>query len=247
MRFVWSHLIFRITPAFVAVLVANVGCRVMAEEIGADVCIFGGTSGGVCAAVQVARQGKRAVLLEPGRHLGGMTSGGLSAVDIGDPRSVGGIAREYFTKLAATAGVTLAWDEPFKSAGGGPATGGAYAIEPHKAERLFLDLAREAGVIVRYDARLSAMTKDGSRIKELVTENGLVVRASMFVDATYEGDLMAKAGVSYTLMREGNAKYGEKYNGIHYSDKYQARTNHKKPGSGGRVPGGEGEQDRGFR
>lgn len=246
MQLLWSHRLIRIAPAFVAVLVAIVGRSASAEEIRADVCIVGGTSGGVVAAVQVARQGKRAVLLEPRRHLGGMTSGGLSAVDIGDPRSVGGIAREYFTKLAATAGVTLAWDQPFKSAGGGPATGGAFAIEPHRAERLFNDLAHESGVIVRYGARLSAITKDGPCIKELVTEDGLVVRANMFVDATYEGDLMAKAGVSYTLMREGNAKYGENYNGIHYSEKYLPRMNHLKPGPNGRVPGGQGVWDRDF-
>src|SRR5262252_3120206 len=99
MQLLWGHPSIRIAPAFVAVLLAIVGRGASAEEIRADVCIFGGTSGGVVAAVQVARHGKRAVLLEPGRHLGGMTSGGLSAVDIGDPRSVGGIAREYFTKL----------------------------------------------------------------------------------------------------------------------------------------------------
>src|SRR6516225_1138640 len=91
--------------------------------VDADVCIYGGTSGGVIAAVQVARMGKRAVIVEPGRHLGGMTSGGLSAVDIGDPRTVGGWAREYFTRLVASYGKTLEWDKPFKSKGGGPATG----------------------------------------------------------------------------------------------------------------------------
>jgi len=118
----------------------------------ADVCVFGGTSGGVTAAVQAARMGKTVILAEPGKHLGGMTSGGLSAVDIGDPRSVGGIAREYFTQLAATVGVTLPWDEPFKGdGGGGPATGGAYAIEPHKAEQVFNEMANKAVVKVRFD------------------------------------------------------------------------------------------------
>jgi len=175
-----------------------------------------------------------------------MTAGGLSAVDIGDPRSVGGITREYFTKLAATAGVKLAWDQPFRSKGGGPATGGAYAIEPHRAERLFTEMATNAGVKVLYNARVSAVRKDGRRITEIVTDAGLTVRASMFVDASYEGDLMAKAGVSYTLMREGNAKYGEKYNGIHYSEKYEPRTNHQKPGPSGRVPRGQGVWDRDF-
>jgi hypothetical protein len=201
----------------------------------------------VAAAVQVARMGKSVVIAEPGRHLGGMTSGGLSAVDIGDPRSVGGIAREYFTKLAATVGVTLAWDKAFKGdGGGGPATGGAYAIEPHKAEQVFTVMAKEAGVKVHFGARLASVKKDGARITELVMENGDVFRAKVFIDTSYEGDLMAKAGVSYTLMREGNAKYGETLNGIHYTEKYIPRTNHLKPGPHGRVPGGQGVWDRDF-
>lgn len=212
----------------------------------ADVCVFGGTSGGVTAAVQAARMGKTVILAEPGKHLGGMTSGGLSAVDIGDPRSVGGIAREYFTRLAATVGVKLAWDQEFKAAGGGPATGGAYAIEPRKAEQVFDDMVKQAGAKVHFNARLASVKKDGPRIRELVMENGDVFRAKVFLDTTYEGDLMAKAGVSYTLMREGRQQYGETYAGIIYEEKYQPRTNHLKPGPHGRVPGGQGVWDRDF-
>ena len=218
-----------------------------AEIIQTDLCIYGGTSGGVVGAVQAARMGRNVVIAEPGMHLGGMTSGGLSAVDIGDPRSIGGIAREYFTQLAATVGVTLAWDQAFKGdGGGGPATGGAYAIEPHKAEQVFTDMAKEAGVKVHFGAQLASVEKDGARITELVMKNGDIFRAKVFIDTTYEGDLMAKAGVSYTLMREGNAKYGETLNGIHYTEKYLPRTNHLKPGSHGRVPGGQGVWDRDF-
>ena len=219
---------------------------VHATTIEADVCIYGGTSGGVAAAVQAARMGKRAVIAEPGQHLGGMTAGGLSAVDIGDPRTVGGIAREYFTRLVASYGQTLEWDKPFKSKGGGPATGGAYSIEPHVAERVFNEMAREADVRVHFGAKLASVKKDGARIVEFVTEDGAVFRAKMFIDATYEGDLMAKAGVSYTLTREGNAKYGERYNGISYDAKYQPRTNHLPPGPTGRVKGGQGVWDRDF-
>lgn len=215
------------------------------RRVDSDVCVYGGTSGGVIAAVQVARMGKRVVLVEPGRHLGGLTSGGLSAVDIGDPRSVGGITREYFTRLVATYGKTLNWGEAFQGKGG-PATGGAYSIEPHVAERVFDELAKEAGVIVLGDARLKSVSKDGSRITELLTDDGRSVRAKMFIDTTYEGDLMAAAGVSFTLMREGNAKYGETYNGIHYTAKYKPRTDHKTPGANGRVPGGQGVWDRDF-
>jgi len=215
-----------------------------ATVVETDICVYGGTSGGVAAAVQAARMGKRAVIAEPGKHLGGMTAGGLSAVDIGDPRSVSGIAREYFTELAATVGTTLAWDKAFVSKGGGPATGGAYAIEPHKAEQVFNDMVRKAKIPVHFNARLASVKKKGERITQLMTDDGTVFRAKMFIDATYEGDLMAKAGVSYTLMREGNAKYGETYNGIHYADKYKPRTNHLKPGPTGRVPGGQGVWDR---
>jgi 2-polyprenyl-6-methoxyphenol hydroxylase-like FAD-dependent oxidoreductase len=215
-----------------------------AEVVEADVCVYGGTSGGVAAAVQVARMGKRAVIAEPGRHLGGMTAGGLSAVDIGDPRSVGGIAREYFTKLAGSYGKKLAWHEEFKSQAGGPATGGAFAIEPHTAEALFNQMVEQAKVPIYLNARLAIATKVGPRLVELTMEDGRVFRAKIFLDATYEGDLMAKAGVSYTLEREGNAKYGEHYNGICFAEKFQPRTNHLKPGSTGRVPGGQGVWDR---
>jgi hypothetical protein len=213
--------------------------------IEADVCIYGGTSGGVIAAVQASRMGKRAVIAEPRHHLGGMTAGGLSAVDIGDPRSVGGLAREYFTRLAGSYGKTLAWDRGFEGTGG-PATGGAFSIEPHVAERLFQDLVKEAKVPVHLNARLADVRKEGARIAQFVTEDGTTFRAKVFIDATYEGDLLAKAGVSYTLEREGNAKYGETYNGIHYAAKYAPRTDHKQPGANGRVPGGQGVWDRDF-
>jgi len=216
-----------------------------AKVVEADVCVYGGSSGGVIAAVQAARMGKRVALVEPGRHLGGMTSGGLSAVDIGDPRSVGGIAREYFTRLVAGYGKRLNWGEPFKGKGG-PATGGAYSIEPHVAERVFDEMSAEAGVIVLREAGLAAVAKSGGRITELIADDGRRVRASMFIDTTYEGDLLAAAGVSHTLMREGNAMYGESYNGIHYTAKYRPRVDHKKPGPNGRTPSGQGVWDRDF-
>lgn len=214
-----------------------------AVVVESDVCVYGGTSGGVAAAVQAARMGRKATIVEPNKHLGGMTAGGLSAVDIGDPRSVGGIAREYFTRLVASYGKALAWDKPFVSRGG-PATGGSYSIEPHVAEQVFNDMAREAGVQVYLQSRLASAKKEGAQIHELVMENGNVFRARVFIDTTYEGDLMAKAGVSCTLMREGNAKYGEHYNGIYYEPKFMPRLDHKKPGANGRAPDGQGVWDR---
>ncbi|MEP6670122.1 MAG: FAD-dependent oxidoreductase, partial [Chthoniobacter sp.] len=135
-------------------------------------------------------------------------------------------------------------DKPFKSKGGGPATGGAYSIEPHVAEQVFTDMARESQVPVHFHARLAAVKKEGARITELTTEDGTIFRAAIFIDATYEGDLMAKAGVGYTLTREGNAKYGETYNGIHYASNFAPRTDHAKPRANGRTPSGQGVWDR---
>lgn len=213
----------------------------------ADVCVYGGTSGGVMAAVQAARMGKTTVLVEPGRHLGGMTSGGLSAVDIGEPRSVGGLAREYFTRLVSNYGKDLNWGEKFDNAGkGGPATGGAYSIEPHVAERVFDNMVAEAGVIVLREAPLKNVRKKNARITKLHAEDGRTVKAKMFIDATYEGDLMAAADVNYTLMREANAKYGETLNGIHFNEKFLPRESFDQPGENGRLPGGHGAWDRDF-
>ncbi|MCB1232701.1 MAG: FAD-dependent oxidoreductase [Verrucomicrobiae bacterium] len=230
-----------------SILALSACLSVRAEEINADVCVYGGTSGGVTAAVQAARMGKKVVLIEPGRHLGGMTSGGLSAVDIGEPRSVGGLAREYFTRLVAKYGKELNWGEKFDHGGkGGPSTGGAYSIEPHVAEEVFDEMAQEAGVIVIRDARHAALEHTGNRISGIVLDNGTFVHAAMFIDTTYEGDFMAFAGVSNTVMREGNAKYGETLNGIHYSPKFLPQEHFGQPRENGRLPNGHGAWDRDF-
>lgn len=239
---------FRVIVIFAAAaLVIRIASADAETDAPADLCVYGGTSGGVIAAVQAARMGKKAILVEPGRHLGGMTSGGLSAVDIGEPRSVGGLTREYFTRLVAQYGKELNWGEKFDHGGkGGPATGGAYSIEPHVAERVFDTMIAEAGVTVWREARLERVEKEGARLTELHTEDGRTVSAKVFLDATYEGALMAAAGVSYTLHREGNAKYGETYNGIHYSEKFLPRESFPQPGPSGRLPSGYGVWDRDF-
>ena len=132
------------------------------------------------------------------------------------------------------------------AAGGGPATGGAYAIEPHKAEQLFGEMAREAGVKVHFGARLASVKKQGPRITEFVTEDGTVIRAKVFLDATYEGDLMAKAGVSLHAPARGERQVRRASQRHLLLGKYQPRTNHLKPGPHGRVPGGQGVWDRDF-
>jgi hypothetical protein len=197
-----------------------------AEVIEADVCIYGGTASGVAAGVQVARMGKTAVIAEFGNHLGGLTSGGLGATDIGNKAAIGGIAREFYHRIAAHYANAGAWrletrEEYFARRGGrstvnelsGPdAT--MWTFEPHVAEDILFQMVNEAKLGVFFQQRLASVKKEGGRIKEIGMENGKVYRAAMFVDATYEGDFMAKAGVSYTVGREGNAKYNETLNGI---------------------------------
>ena len=222
-----------------------------AADVVVDVAIYGGTSGGVVAAVQAARMGKSVVIIEPGRHLGGMTSGGLSAVDIGDPRTVGGITREFFTRLVARYGKKLAWDEPHKAVGGsGGGTGGAYCVEPHVAEQVFEELVKEAGVTVLRETRLVEAAKEGPRISGIIVAGPDGTRreiaAKMFIDTTYEGDLMAAAGVSHTLTREGHDQYGELLAGIFYNDFTRPRTHFEQPGPNGRLPSGQGVWDRDF-
>ncbi|HVY68437.1 MAG TPA: FAD-dependent oxidoreductase, partial [Verrucomicrobiae bacterium] len=168
-----------------------------AESPASDVCVYGGTAGGVAAAVQAARQGKSVILIEPGRHLGGMTSGGLGQTDIGNKDAIGGISREFYRRLGRHYGKEEAW-----------------TFEPGVAERTLDEMAREAGVKIRFGEQLAKVKKRGAKITELTMDNGNVIHARMFIDATYEGDLLARAEVSFTVGREANTRYHETLNGI---------------------------------
>ena len=198
-----------------------------AEVSESDVCIFGGTCAGIAAAVQSARMGKKAVLLEPGTHIGGLTTGGLGATDIGNKAAVGGISREFYGRIARWYAEDSAWkfetrQNYFARHSSGQASASdltssnatMWTFEPHVAEAIFTQMLAEAKVPVRFQQRLASVKKAGMRITEITTENGTVFRAKMFIDATYEGDLMAKAGVSYHVGREANSKYGETLNGV---------------------------------
>ncbi|MBU0617039.1 MAG: FAD-dependent oxidoreductase [Planctomycetes bacterium] len=182
----------------VAVLLAVSGCRSAATSY--DVVVYGGTSGGVVAAVKVARMGKSVVLIEPGRHLGGLSSGGLGATDIGNKQAIGGMSREFYRQL----GKIYDKDEAWK-------------FEPHVAEQVFNEMICQANVRVVFAERLNlanGLKKEGTRIRAIIMESGRTFRGRMFIDATYEGDLMAKAGVSYHVGREANAVYDETLNGV---------------------------------
>lgn len=171
-----------------------------------DVVVYGATAAGVLAAVAAARQGARVALLEPGAHLGGMASSGLGHSDIGREETIGGLSREFFQRVGRHYGQDVAWD-----------------FEPHVAEDVFRSMAREAHVNVFYRQSLrehDGVIKRGERISEIVTTAGRRFPAKVFIDATYEGDLMAQAGVSFTLGREGRDQYGESFAGVRAEDQY---------------------------
>ncbi len=197
-----------------------------AEVIEADVCVYGGTASGVAAAVQVSRMGKTAIVAEFGNHLGGLTSGGLGATDIGNKAAIGGIAREFYQRIAQHYAKSEAWRledrEDYFTKHGGRSTlreltsarATMWTFEPHVAEDIFWQMLNEAGAAIYLQQRLASVNKEGDRIAEIAMVNGKVYRARMFIDATYEGDLTAKAGVRYTIGREANAQYQETLNGV---------------------------------
>src|SRR6185436_1699929 len=172
-------------------------CSLAAETIKTDICVYGGTAGGVATAVQAARMGKQVVLLEFGNHLGGMTSGGLGQTDIGNKAAIGGISREFYQRVGKKYGKDESW-----------------IFEPHVAEQVLFEMINDAGVPLYFEQRLARVTKEGPRILGIEMENGREVQAKIFIDATYEGDLMAEAGVTYAIGRESNSQFNETLNGI---------------------------------
>jgi hypothetical protein len=159
-----------------------------------EVLVYGATAAGVCAAVAAAELGAEVTLLEPGRHVGGMTSGGLGYTDLGDARVVGGLAQRFRHAVAEHYGV---------------APGHYAGPEPHVAEGLLRGWLEQAGVSLLLDQRVSAVDQRDGRIEVVRTAAGLAVRAGVVVDASYEGDLLAAAGVPAVVGRESRDTYGE--------------------------------------
>jgi hypothetical protein len=157
-----------------------------------DVLVYGGTPGGLSAAIAAAREGASVIVLEPTKWIGGMVTGGLSSTDVGNEKVIGGIAREFYTRAAAGAPGTPMW----------------YA-EPHVNMAAFQAMLAEAKVQVVTEARLKSISRDGNRVDSLRTSDNKRYEAKVFIDATYEGDLLARAGVSYIVGRESRTAYNE--------------------------------------
>ncbi len=192
-----------LTPSLRTGLLASLSVALLAPwsraaTITTDVCVYGGTSGGVIAAVHAARLGKTAALVEASQHMGGMTSGGLGHTDVGNTTSISGMAREFYNTVGAHYGsLVAAWD-----------------FEPHVAIQIYQALCSGEGVAFHQNQRLASVTKSGQKITQITMDDGTIYVAKMYIDATYEGDLMAAAGVTFTVGRESTSTYGESLAGI---------------------------------
>jgi hypothetical protein len=185
-----------VKPIALIFLLLSLAAVHSAEVVTADVVVYTATASGVVASVAAARSGAKVVLVEPGRHLGGMLSGGLGHSDVdGQEHIIGGLAAEVFRRMARHYGREAA--------------DGAFDFEPHVAEETLKQMLDEAGVRVVFGERIESVEKNGARLRTFTTQSGAKFAARVFIDAGYEGDLMAKAGVRYAVGREGREKYGE--------------------------------------
>lgn len=179
----------------------------------ADVIVYGSTPGGFCAAIAAAREGALVILLEPTQHVGGLSTGGLSHCDSNQMRreTLMGLFDEWHTRIVkdyTDRGLPAPYDPKLKNQA-------LWTFEPHVAMRVTKVMLKEAGVVVHTGRYLKSVTMEGPRITSIVTKDG-TFEAKVFVDGTYEGDLMAAAGVAWTIGREGRAEYGESYAGKRY-------------------------------
>jgi len=205
MRRMRAFVVAVIHLAIAAPLARDVGAQTPAAR-SFDVVIYGGTAAGVITAVSAARMGLTVALIEPTRHIGGMVTGGLSATDHGEKIVTGGDALEFYRRVGAKYGVPLFWYP-----------------EPKVAESVLNEmLAEQKGVRLFLRHRLrehGGVHKKGASITELVMENGVRFRGKLFVEASYEGDVMAQAGVRYTVGRESTSTYGESLAGVRPKDR----------------------------
>jgi FAD dependent oxidoreductase len=191
------------------------------DDTAYDVVVYGATSGGVIAAIQVKRMGKSVVLIEPSKHIGGLTAGGLGATDIGNKAAIGGLSRTFYERIGDYYRNEQNWkyekSADYASRRQLKGDRAFWTFEPHVAEQLYHQMLRDADVPLVIQERLdldSGVTKNGTNIVSITMESGRTFAGKMFIDASYEGDLLAHAGVSYHVGREAEATYGETVNGV---------------------------------
>lgn len=182
------------------------------ETYSVDICVYGGTSGGVIAAYAAKKEGKKVLLIEPTNRLGGLTSGGLGRTDLIRPEVINGLSKDFYDRIGRYYGKSET----------------QYVFEPKAALQVFNDYIKEGQIDVQYNTRITGALKRGNTLKEITVENTkngktYKIKGKIFIDCSYEGDLMANAGISYTVGRESIEQYGESYNGV------QMLTNHQFP------------------
>jgi flavin-dependent dehydrogenase len=178
---------FKLLLIFLLTIIINS----VSAKISVDICVYGGTSAGVIAAYKAKKLGKSVVLVEPGRNLGGVTSGGLGFTDYGDKSAIVGIAKDFYLRIGKSYGKT----------------GEALTFEPHVAENVYNSYIKEENVSVLFDHRVISAKSLNKIITEIVVENSthpqtdtnVVIDAKVFIDTSYEGDLMAKSNITYTF------------------------------------------------
>jgi hypothetical protein len=183
-------------------VLTSVGAFAQSPGPSYDVIVYGGVPCGIAASIASAREGAKTLLIEPTKHVGGLNTSGLNTAETEHMLkwTFGGIAQEFYTRLGQHYGKT----------------GPAYYFESGVAEKAFLAMLDEAKVEVRYGLRVEKVDKNGPRIRGITLSDGSTVTAKVFVDAGYEGDLMARAGVSYTWGREARDEFGEEAAGIRF-------------------------------
>jgi hypothetical protein len=265
-----------IIVSFFAALILNAGCNNDGQKPGtnykADVIIYGGTPAAITAAIQVIKSGETVIVVSPDKHLGGMSSSGLGYTDTGDKSVIGGFAREFYQHIYKYYQQPESWrwekKEDYGNVGQGtPAIDGnlktMWIFEPHIAENVFEDFVMEYKIRIfrnEWLNRESGVKKVNGQIKSITTLSGITFKGKIFVDATYEGDLMAASGVRYVTGRESNATWHETWNGVqtgvfHHKHNFDDRkispykiaddpTSGILPGISTEDPGTNGEGDK---
>ncbi len=212
--------------ALLSLAISSCGTTNANRTAEADLIIYGGTSAAISAAVQAKKSGKSVIVVSPDKHLGGLSSGGLGFTDTGHKTVIGGLARDFYHRIYKHYADSANWRwqrqaEYGNKGQGTPAIDGdartMWIFEPHAAEQVFEDYVKEYDLDIRRDEWLDrerGVTKQGGRIVSITTLSGNTYTGKVFIDATYEGDLMAAANVSYHVGRESTATYGEQWNGV---------------------------------
>ena len=230
---------------------ASIALTLTTQAADHDIVIYGGTCAAITSAVQAKQMGKSVIVVSPDKHLGGLSSGGLGFTDTGNKAVIGGLARDFYHRIYLHYQKPTSWVQQKQSEYGNkgqgtPAMDGEnrtmWIFEPHAAEQVFEDYVKEFGIEVVRDEwldRAKGVTKEGDKITSITTLSGKTYAGKMFIDATYEGDLMAAAGVDYHVGREANSVYGEEHNGIqvgvlHHGHHFGAV---KQPISAYKIPG----------